>query len=188
MRICEIEGCDNRHKGHNLCNKHLQRMRNHGTTELVSNLKYGRIVKGTPEYRCWKRIRSVITNRNNPKYPIYGGRGIKMCERWWDSFDAFVEDMGYRPNPKLSIERVDVNGDYEPSNCIWADATRQARNQNPRKDSPSGSRGIYRTKAGTYSVFIQLDGKQKRIGTFKYLEHAKMARREAEKTYWYGIV
>jgi hypothetical protein len=182
---CIVQDCGLKLKSKDYCNKHWVRFKKHGTTdEPIRSLKYGRPVKGTPEYRCWRRIRSVTTNPNHPKYPIYGGRGIKMCKRWWDSFDAFIEDMGYRPSPELSIERKDVNGDYEPSNCIWADDTQQARNQRPRKDSPSGSRGIYKNKWGTYTVLIQVDGKQKRIGTFTFLEHALIARKDAERAFW----
>lgn len=68
---------------------------------------------------------------HNKGYSNYGGRGIKVCDRWRDDFEAFLSDMSFRP-PKLTIERIDVNGDYDPFNCVWA--TRTVNNQNTRKN------------------------------------------------------
>lgn len=75
----------------------------------------------------------MMLNRcNNPKskpYPHYGGRGIKVCERWMQSFENFLEDMGERPSANLSLERKNNDGDYELSNCKWADRYEQANNK-----------------------------------------------------------
>lgn len=80
--------------------------------------------------------RGMISRCSNPTNPYYGGRGIKVCERWRNSFPLFVRDMGKRPSPKHSIERLDVNGDYEPSNCRWALPAEQARNKTTKRWHP----------------------------------------------------
>lgn len=81
---------------------------------------------GTPEYAVWLSMRARCADLSNKNY---GGRGIRVCDRWQDSFEAFLEDMGPRPSPKHSIDRYpDKNGNYEPSNCRWATSKQQARN------------------------------------------------------------
>jgi hypothetical protein len=79
-------------------------------------------------YTCWSAAIGRCTNRNNTKYPIYGGRGITVCARWRYSFENFLADMGEKPIG-LSIDRIDVNGNYEPGNCRWATAKQQRQNQ-----------------------------------------------------------
>lgn len=76
--------------------------------------------------KSYNHAKGRCCNPSDPKYPQYGGRGIKMCQEWLDSFDVFLRDMGERP-PALTLDRVDVNGHYEPSNCRWATAHQQAR-------------------------------------------------------------
>jgi len=83
-----------------------------------------------PLYRCWASIKNRCYNPNEPGYTEYGGRGIKVCDRWLgkNGFWNFIDDMGMRPNG-CSIDRVDVNGDYEPGNCRWATPKEQSYNR-----------------------------------------------------------
>ena len=85
--------------------------------------------KAMAEYRAWQTMKQRCNNDRVKKYADYGARGIRVCKRWQDSFDAFLEDMGPRPGPKYSIDRIDVNGHYEPANCRWATSTQQQRNK-----------------------------------------------------------
>lgn len=81
-----------------------------------------------PEYMVWWAMLRRCRKPEYRDYRWYGARGIKVCERW-DSYHAFLTDMGRRPSPKHWIERVDNDGDYEPSNCIWLTAEEQAKNR-----------------------------------------------------------
>lgn len=83
----------------------------------------------TPEYWTWWRIRGRCYSPKHHNYARYGGRGIRVCTRWLDSFHDFLSDMGPKPSPKHSIERLDNDGDYEPGNCIWATAQKQNSNR-----------------------------------------------------------
>lgn len=85
----------------------------------------------TPEFRAWVAARQRCENQAHPRYPGWGGRGITICDRW-STFEVFFADMGLRPSNKHSLDRIDVNGNYEPANCRWADAKTQRNN---RRDS-----------------------------------------------------
>lgn len=81
-----------------------------------------------PEYSIWNGIKQRCLNTKSISYKSYGGRGIKVCDRWKKSFPNFLEDMGKRPTNKHSIDRINNNGNYEPSNCRWATIKEQTRN------------------------------------------------------------
>lgn len=96
---------------------------------VKKNTKHGQAVRKdhTGSYRSWAAMKQRCNDQNADGYYNYGGRGITVCERWNSSFENFFADMGERPKG-CSIERVDTNGNYEPTNCVWATAKQQAEN------------------------------------------------------------
>jgi hypothetical protein len=105
-----------------------------GAHESHQRATHGHATHGTsPTYKTWANMIHRCTNPKATNYHCYGGRGITVCAEWRD-FGAFLADMGERP-AGLSIDRIDVNGNYEPANCRWATATEQARNRRPARVS-----------------------------------------------------
>jgi hypothetical protein len=103
---------------------------------------HGEAKPKTPEYSAWAAMISRCENKNNVGYKDYGGRGIRVCRRWRYSFINFLSDLGRKPSPAHSLERKNNNGNYAPSNVIWATEYVQKRNRRN-------------------NVFVTIDGKTK---------------------------
>ncbi len=86
----------------------------------------------TSEYWSYRAMMKRCYQESQYGFKWYGGRGITVCDRWKDSFLNFLADMGPKPGPQFTIERLRVNGNYEPANCIWLHESLQARNRRPR--------------------------------------------------------
>ena len=85
------------------------------------------------EYSTWRAMKNRCNNPKNIGYASYGGRGIKVCDRWAGSFENFLADMGSKPTAKHTLDRIDNNGDYCPGNCRWVPSSVQSRNKRTTK-------------------------------------------------------
>lgn len=109
---------------------------------LTSSVTHGHTVarERSPEYWTWIAMKARCLIESATGYKDYGGRGIRICERWVDSFAVFLADMGPKTSPKHSIERIDNNKGYEPGNCRWA--TRKEQNRNTRNNRMLTHEGV----------------------------------------------
>jgi hypothetical protein len=96
----------------------------------------------TPEYNTWLKMKERTGNKRCWNYNNYGGRGIAMSDEWRNSFEAFYRDMGPRPSPKHSIERMDSDGNYCKENCSWATVREQSRNRRNNRKYLYGGRFV----------------------------------------------
>lgn len=111
--------------------------------------KHGAALKSgkTPEYRVWMSMKNRCLNENDDDFPLYGGRGITVCEQWINSFKQFLSDMGQRPSLGHSIDRIDNAGNYEPNNCRWGTHYQQAQNRSSTILDTEDVRRVFRLRA-----------------------------------------
>src|SRR5699024_3498777 len=132
-------------------------------------------------------------NPNRHNYHNYGGRGIKIAERWndyrnfkKDMYEAYKEASEKHGEHNISIDRIDNEGNYSPNNCRWATAEEQARNRRLQSNNTSGYAGVSKENE-KWRAFITVDGKQKHIGYFSDVEQAARARRAFQAFYYNSI-
>lgn len=151
--------------------------------ELQTKHGYGRRGKRTPEYRAWYAMIQRCSNSNHNNYNLYGGRGIQVCSRWLGSFENFLVDAGHKPSELHTLDRIDVNGNYEPTNCKWS--TKSEQNINKRITNKFGTSGVFwEEDRNKYAARIGVNGKSLFLGRFDEMEEAILARKEAEKIYY----
>lgn len=122
-----------------------------------------------PLYSTWQGMKQRCLNPNAKTYKHYGGRGITICEKWVNSFEAFCEDVGPRPSLDYSIDRKDVNGHYEPANCRWATEVEQANNRTNSRTS----KGLETKKS--YAVYLAPSDAELLISEYGTLTNALIA-------------
>ena len=138
-------------------------------------------VKHHPLYDTWATMKKRCSNPNHISYKNYGGRGIKVCERWLgvEGFKNFLADMGERPEG-YTLDRKDNDKDYTPENCKWSSRKEQLFNRRMRSDNTSGVEGVRWVKRDKYWLArIKVDGKEHYLGGFPTKEQAIEARKQA---------
>lgn len=126
-------------------------------------------------YYIWSDMRARCTRETHHSFVNYGGRGITVCDRWDNSFDLFLKDMGARPTTKHTLDRINNDLGYSPDNCRWA--TRKEQNLNKRiyKNNKTGERNI-ETRGDVFRVRIRRDGKIVANAQFESIDEAKTFR------------
>lgn len=141
----------------------------------------GLIMKNKKLYDVWFRMVERCHNENSNYYDYYGGKGISVCVEWRNNYETFYEwalGSGYKDG--LTIDRIGVNKNYEPSNCRWTNWYVQAYNRNLFSSNKTGVTGVVKREHG-YIASINRNGIRRHLGSFKTLEGAENARLKAEK-------
>lgn len=130
---CAIPDCNKCAQARGWCYMHHNRWRRHGDPLFVKlycgrDHRFIHLGAGTPEYIAWQSARNRCLNPKARNYHNYGGRGITFSDTW-DKFECFIAELGSRPTPSHSLERVKNDRGYEPGNCIWATRQQQVRNR-----------------------------------------------------------
>ncbi len=208
---CTLEGCGRPHSALGYCKNHYRRYKRYGDPLFKrlppqrtreSNAKAVRIsgraghnVKipvQTPQTKrptynsekiAWSAMKNRCYNPKDVRYDRYGGRGIGVCGRWLYSFEYFLEDMGKKPTPDHTLDRINNDGDYEPGNCRWATRRQQNANRSISSKYPgvykSGTRWAAQIKVGKTNVFLKY---------YVTRQQALKARKRAEREHLQGVL
>lgn len=171
---CTVDGCDARRYVRGLCSKHGDRMRVHGSVDIPRPVeKHGYANSRT--YLAWQNMKARCKREEFAR--VY--QDVSVCDRWANSFAAFLEDMGECVDG-MTLDRIDPTKGYEPDNCRWADATMQVRNVRMRRDNTSGHKGVsWDSSRHRWRAYMARYGVRTELGYYRTRELAINARHEA---------
>lgn len=178
QKSCFIETCDNHIHKLFMCSRHYAKFQKLRSGKINSVIKSERHNKTkSREYSTYYSMRRRCLVPSDENYKYYGGRGIKICDRWLgkNGFVNFYKDMGDKPE-NLTLDRINVNGDYTPENCRWASRSVQAQNQRIRVTNTSGVKNLsYHKKSNKWVVRKTINGVRICIGYFSSRKDAEDA-------------
>ncbi len=128
---CTVDGCIKTTHARGLCDKHYRKWLLYKDPCSHNRDYHGMSLH--PEYEVWRGMKQRCYNKNKHPYPRYGGRNISVCDRWKNSFSLFYKDMGSIPFVGAEIDRIDNDGNYEPSNCRWVTCAENIQNSSKAK-------------------------------------------------------
>lgn len=164
-------------KKRQLCSTHYMRWRRHGD----ANTSYYDGRTKDNRYQTWHSMKKRCNDVKDISYHNYGGRGIKVCDRWLghDGFSNFINDMGEKPHADYSIDRIDHDGNYEPSNCRWVNSI----TQNSNKRNNNKTVGVYFDKGrNKWASYITI-GRIRKLERSDTMEEAIIKRKQYEQKY-----
>jgi len=141
-------------------------------------------MRNSSEYENWSGMKKRCSS-NYKEHKYYADRGIQVCERWQNSFEDFFKDMGVRPSPQHSIDRINNDKGYFPENCRWATPLEQSRNKRIYSNNTSGLSGVtWDKRIRKWAVNISVNKQKFWLGAFNNIFEAAYARKSAELKYW----
>lgn len=177
-RKCIVDGCNNKHRSNGYCRLHHSRFYRHGDPLMSSRESHK--MTDSKEYDIWICMKQRCYNKRKNRYNNYGGRGITVCDEWRNSFISFYNYMGKRPSSKHSLDRINVDGNYEPGNVRWATIHQQSSN---RTNSNKVVGISYDIRNHNYRASMNVNGVTVLRKSFSRYNDAIAARKDSELKY-----
>ena len=138
---------------------------------------------GTSEYVSWGGMINRSAHPSQKGFESLQDKGVIVCDAWL-TFDGFYADMGEKPEAAMVLTRLDPDGDFCPSNCLWAENGVNQHNDKLRRNNTTGVKGVYLTARGKFQAAITIEAQRKHLGTYDTIGEAAGARKDAEVKYW----
>jgi hypothetical protein len=184
---CSIKGCFGKGQVQNgiekfpkgLCYSHYQKLTKYGNPLEPPKKCTGNDVTKHPLYRTWISVKRRTGDPKHQNYKYYGGRGIKMCERWLgtEGFLNFVSDMGPKPSIEYTVDRINTDKDYSPENCRWVEQFVQAAN---KRDNNSVVGVSWNKDRSKWVAYISVKEVRRQLGYYESYDEAVLSRKNAE--------